>query len=309
MNDFGTRAIHIAEQQLGRGQADAAIDTLVRLLGDDPDNSHAHGMLALCLLKQHRLYAAGLEAQHALEIDPESLLALLATASVAVAKRQFKKAETHLAMARELNPANAAVHDGLSRLYFAWDRDSEALEHNRHACKLAPDDHDYMALRARLELQGGNRDEARRHATWVLELDPEHLEALCVLGHCELRDGNTRAAREHAIWAVQLEPTSKEALTLLSAVKARQSWILGLWWRFQSFVSSGSRTRAIMLLLGMFLLYRVAMIALDEGGHEELLGPLSLAWLAFCAYTWFAPTIFWRSVKRELEEVRLRPDY
>ena len=66
---------------------------------------------------------------------------------------------------------------------------------------------------------------------------------------------------------------------------------------------------AIALLVGFYLLYRAADIAMLEHGLDEWAPALSFAWLGFCVYTWFAPGIFMRSVKRELSTVKLRPDY
>lgn len=299
----------IAEQQHARGQIDAAIETLTRVLGEDPDDGDAHAFLAICLLKRNRLHAAALEALRGAELDPESLFIHLASASVATAHRRFQLAEEHLATARGLYPEADAVYEHLARLYSTWGRGDEAIANCLRACELAPGDAGHWALRARLELGGGDRREAARYALEALELDPENVEALCVIGHCELADGQVDAAREHAAWALQIDPMNEGALTLLAAIKMRQSLVLGLWWRFQAFVSAGSRLRAVALLIGIFLLYRIAMIALDENGKDHLLAPLSFAWMGFCLYTWVAPGIFWKAVRRELEQVRLRPNF
>lgn len=310
MSAFGHDALYrMAERYYAHGQIDAAIDALLRLLGEDADHSDAHAFLALCLVKRKRLHAAALEARRALELTPESAFAHLAAASAATAQRRYADAEAHLHAARERSPEAAPVADAFARLYRAWGRDAQALEQARRACALDPDDPDYPALLAWLELRRGDRAQAERLAREVLAGHPEHLDALCVLGHCELARGRADSAREHAAWALQIDPTDADALTLMAAVKARQSPLLGLWWRLQSFLSAGSRTRMVLLLLGMFLIYRIALIALPQQGLAQWVGPISYGWLLFCAYTWIAPTLFWRSVKKELEQVRLRPGF
>lgn len=310
MNDAGHGYwLQMAERYYAHGQINEAIDALLRLLGEDPDQAGAHAFLALCLVKRKRLHAAALEAGRALELEPDSPFAHLAAAIVATAGRRFRDAETHLQSARELDPDSASIADAFARLYSAWGRDAQALVEARRACELEPGDLDYQALLASLELRRGERQKAEALAREVLAAHPEHVEALCVLGHCELAAGRTDSARDHAVWALQIDPMDAEALTLMAAVKARRSWLLGLWWRFQSYISAGSRTRAVVLLLGIFLLYRIALIALPEHGLSHWAGPLSYLWLAFCAYTWIAPSLFWRSIKRELEQVRLRPGF
>ncbi|WP_190285605.1 tetratricopeptide repeat protein [Montanilutibacter psychrotolerans] len=301
--------LELAEEQLDRGQVDTAIHSLTRLLGEDPEHAGAHALLALALLRNKRLYAAQTEARRALELEPELLMAQLAAAMIAIAQRRFRDAERQLHDARALYPDAPAVDDALARLYSAWGRDAEALDHNRRACELAPDDVHFLSLRSRLEFDRGNRDIAAQLARNALQLDPESVEALSVLGHCALAAGRPDDARAHAAWALQVDPTDSNALALLGSIKARQSWVLGVWWRFQSFLSAGSRTRTVLSLLGMYLAYRAALLALDDNGHPDWQMPLSALWLGFCVYTWVAPGLFWRSVRRELQQVRLRPGF
>jgi Flp pilus assembly protein TadD len=309
MNAWTDQALERARAQLQHGQVDGAIDTLTSLLGEDPDDARAHAVLAFALLRRKRLHAARHEAGRALELDPHAVLSHLAAAGVAVAERRFTDAELHLETARAGDPGDERVHEGLARLYFAWGRSRQALEHGRQACELAPEDDDCLALRAQLEFAAGQRGPARAFALHALEINPENVEALCVLGHCDLADGQDDAARQHAAWALQADPMSESALTLLAAIKARRSLLLGLWWRFQAFVSAGSRTRAIALLVGIYLLYRITLIVLGNHQLGHWNAPLNWAWLGFCAYTWFAPALFWKAVRRELQQVRLRPEF
>ncbi|QCW27114.1 tetratricopeptide repeat protein [Lysobacter enzymogenes] len=53
MSAFGHDALYrMAERYYAHGQIDAAIDALLRLLGEDADHSDAHAFLALCLVKR-----------------------------------------------------------------------------------------------------------------------------------------------------------------------------------------------------------------------------------------------------------------
>ncbi len=52
-----------------------------------------------------------------------------------------------------------------------------------------------------------------------------------------------------------------------------------------------------------------AIIIADALGHPSLGTALTYAWLATCAYTWFAPVLFRRMIDRELKTVRLDPDF
>lgn len=303
------RLFEFALRHYGHGQTDAAMQRLVELLGDDPDHGPAHGLLALCLLRRKRLHAARLEADHAIALDPDSPFAHQAAAGVAMAQRRFAQAETHLHTARELDPESADIPMQQARLYSLWQRDADAHRHAQQALQLAPDDPAALALNAELALARGDRRDAAHLAHQALEQDPEDVDALCVLGHCELAEGRTDAAHQHALWALNIDPMNEDALTLLSAVQARRSWLLGLWWRFQSLVAAGSRTRAIAILIGLYLLYRIGSLWLEDSGRTHLVVGLTAAWLGFCVYTWVAPSLFWRSIRKQMRSVRLQPEF
>jgi tetratricopeptide (TPR) repeat protein len=190
-----------------------------------------------------------------------------------------------------------------------WGKEERAQVEIERARALDPDSAEVWAQSGWLAFDRGERELAREQALAALEIDPEYVDALTLLGHCDLAVGRTEEARAHALWALRQEPNDSGAMTLFAAVKARKSWLLGLWWRFQSFVNAGSQHRAITLLIGAYLLYRIGSIALNHNGLGKKALYLTLAWLAFCVYTWFAPTLFWRSIRKEMESVKLRSDY
>ncbi len=298
-----------AQRMLSGGHLDRAIELLTRALSEDPDSGDAHAMLAFCLVGKKRLYAAELEAGYALAMESDNPFAHLAMAAVRIGTRKFTEAERHLDAAKELSPESAEAHRLSASLYRIWGKAERAHTEIEHARALDPESPDVWAQSGWLAFDRGERDTAREHAIAALEIDPEHVDALTLLGHCDLAAGRTEEARAHALWALQQEPDDGGAMTLFAAVKARKSWLLGLWWRFQSFVNAGSQRRAIALLIGAYLLYRIGSIALNQNGLSKESLYLTLAWLGFCVYTWFAPTLFWRSIRKEMESVRLRPDY
>ncbi len=303
------RLLQLAQDQLNRGQAEAAIETLAMLLGFEPEHADAHALLALCLVRRKRLHAARLEAERSLELAPEELLPHLAAAAVAGADRRFSVAEEHLRQAQAIAPESGLVELQLARHYRYWGKAEQAARHAARAVTLAPDDPDMLAEAGENALDRRDLDAAIDLAQQALERDPEHVDALVLLGRCELARGDAEAAREHAIWALQLEPTDAPALALLCGIKARESLWMGLWWRFQSFVGTGSGTRAILLLLGIFLAYQAATILVAHAGRQDIADALQVAWLAFAAYTWVAPSWFQRALRKEMDEVRLRPDF
>lgn len=298
-----------AQQQLEHGQVLEAIETLASMLGKDPDDADAHALLSICLVRRKRLHAAGLEAESALALAPEHPFPHIAAAAVAVASRRFVEAEAQLLEARALEPRSSLIERNLAQLYSAWGRHADARKHAGAALEYQPDEPENLALCGELAFDSGDRGTAAQYAQRALEADPECLEALVLLGRVELATGRSDNAREHAAWALQLAPEDPGAIALLCAIKARENIFLGLWWRFQSWVSAGTQTRAIALMIGLYVAYRSTVILLAGGGQAKHATILSYVWLAFVVYTWVGPGLFQRGIKRELEQVRLREDF
>jgi Flp pilus assembly protein TadD len=302
--------LNLAMDEIGRGQVVEAIETLAELLGEAPDVADAHALLALCLVRRKRLHAARLEADSAIALEPDSPLAHVAAGVVNSSRRRYAQAEAHLLEAANLDPDNDWVLRELAHLYVLWQKPARARDTAARALELQPALPENLVLSGELAMRDGRFDEAGAQALQALEQNPEHIDALVLLGHVELQRGDSRAAREHAVWALQLDPDDAGARALLGAVKARESWLLGLWWRFQSWVSAGSSTRAILLLVGLYIAYRSGVILLEgEGADARFVDARQVAWLAFCVYTWVAPALFLRALRKEMAEVRLRPDF
>jgi len=143
----------------------------------------------------------------------------------------------------------------------------------------------------------------------VLAESAEHQDALVLMGEIMLRRGNVEAAAEHARAALAHNANDEGALRLLCEIKSRRSPLLGLWWRWSVFTGALGDRRAFLLLMGMYLAYRIGVLALNDAGFPAASGALSTVWLAFAAYTWVAPAIFRRMLRAELATVRLRPDF
>ncbi|WP_213877388.1 tetratricopeptide repeat protein [Pseudomonas sp. dw_358] len=301
--------LHLAYQRLQAGHNDGAIDSLRQLLAEDSDHAEAHALLAICLINMRRVHAARAESRLALAADPELPVAHYAMAVVAIAMRQFKPAEQHLRQLLDMEPLNPMYHRTLAELYSLTGRSALRLEQLQKALELGPDDAANLVAMAQYHRSEGHWDQAEGYARQALQSDPGHPGGVVVLGHLLLRRGETAAAREHAIWALQENANDRAALHLITAVKARESLFLSFWWRLNAWMSERGTTRAIVILLGMFVLYRVMVIALNQQGYPTLAEGVDWVWLAFVVYTFAAPQIFKRALDKELVQVRLSKEF
>ena len=107
---------------------------------------------------------------------------------------------------------------------------------------------------------------------------------------------------------LQSAPDHDGALRLLVDVKIRQNLFLGIWWRINAWLTR-TTTRAIAVLTGAYLVQRALGIWAASGGRTMTAEIISVAWLAICVYSWIAPALHARALKKELEEIRLKTDF
>ncbi|WP_455926027.1 tetratricopeptide repeat protein [Pseudomonas putida] len=297
--------LHLAYQRLHMGHHEGAMDCLRQLLAEDPEHAEAHALLSVCLLSMRRVHAARHEAQLALAGDPHLPLAHYAAAQVATARREFKAAEQHLLQLLDMEPLNPAYHRTLAELYQLTGRKAQVQALLEKALELDPDNPANLVALAQYHRDRRQWQQAHAFARQALQAQPGYSAAVVVLGHLLLREGDTSGAREHAIWALNENANDVAALHLLTAVKARESVFMGVWWRFNSWISERGSARSIVILLGMFVVYRVTVIAVSQQGYPEAAQVIDWAWLAFAVYTFAAPQMFRRALDKELAQVKL----
>lgn len=285
-----------------------ALGLLKQALALDPDCARGHSVLALVLLVQNRLHAAQLEAQIGLTLEPESSLSHLAVGQVAFAQRRFSAAVSALEQACALAPDDAEPRRVLAQTQWTLGQRGAAEANAQQALALAPDDAGVHATIAQFRSDQGKLDEAEAAARTALSLDPEHAGAVLVMGYLMLNRGELEAAREHAVLVLQNDPTDQRALHLMVALKAKTSLFLGLWWRYNTWMSSKGSRAMVLLLLGYFM-YRLLLIYTKQHQLAFAEDVTTTAWLAFCAYTWVAPAMFQKAVNKELSEVQLKEGF
>ncbi len=300
---------HQARRRLACGDAAGAIETLREVLAEHPEEPEPHALLAIALLAARRRHAARVEAEEAIGLGPELPDAHLALGYVRSAFRELPGAREAFQRAAALAPESDAPRLGLGRVEAAAGRRAEARAAFERALELEPGDPDALVELGELDLAEGRREGARERALAALSRLPEHEGALALMGNVLLAEGRTEEAREHALMVLREDPGSLRGLHLLCAAKARRSLLLGLWWRWNAFMSSLGDRRSILILVGLFVAQRLAVTGLRDAGLAAAASAVSYAWLAFAVYTWVGPGVFARSLRNELRSVRLRPDY
>ena len=295
----------LAQQQLAQGHVQGAVETLRKLLAHDPQDADAHALLAIALYNMRRLHASRYEAQTALSLAPESVLAHYALGIVETAGRHFALADDHFQQALALEPRSPHLLRARASLYRLWGRKSGIGPLLEEARSIDPGDPATLIAMGEHALEENRLDEAGQFADTALRIEPESAEGLVLMGSVLLRKGMAADAREHALQALRIDATHRGALHLLAGVKARQSPLLGLWWRYSVWMESIGTTRSVLVLLLAYATYRVLRGIMEQGSLAAWAMPLEMAWLAIVAYTWVGPGLFRRSLDKELQGVRL----
>ncbi len=298
-----------AETQRRLGNHRGATALVQRALTIDPDHAQAHATLASTLLDARRLRAAGIEVRTALALDGNDTYVHHVAAAVLAAERKLDDAWAHCLVALEGPAATPAAYVLGARIRTLQGDRGRARELLLEALALDAGHTGALTQLASLELHARNRQEASRLIELALESDPADREAHTVAGYIKLERGDDAGAEQHARFVLNQNATDEAGLELWAAVQAHRNWLLGAWWRWNSWLSLGNDRRRIALLIGGFVVARVAIIVTEELGYDGVARALTLAWLGVCAYTWFAPELFRRMLARSLGTVRLDPEF
>lgn len=294
---------------LNAGNTPGAIEALRDALGEEPENSLAHALLASALMKQRRIHAARHEAELAVALDPTSDFAFRMRGYVALSSADLGRAQLAFAKAVEIDPTAAENRIAEARLAIARHDLAAAQKAIDQALALDPGDTEAKVIKGRVLAKRGRLGEAEIVAREALASSPEDIDTLCLLGEVRLAQGDGKGAKDLALWALQRNANDETALQLLADVKVKESPLLGLWWRYNAWLARLGAHNAMAVLTLMYVVYFLAQQGLDDFGHASYGTLLTVAWLVFCLYTWSGGAIRERMVKKELEHVRLRPNF
>jgi tetratricopeptide (TPR) repeat protein len=261
------------------------------------------------LLGARRLHAATTEASLSLGIDPDSPFCHYAAACIARANRKLDDAYKHCLVGFDDSGLEVAARVLAASIKLMQEEHGAARGLLMEALAIAPTDSDALTQLAKVELATGNLGEAHRRIEEALTEDPSDGDAHITAGYIALARNRIDEANEHCRFVLANDASSRDALGLLTAIKARRNPIIGIWWRWNTYMGNRTESSRIGMLLGSYVVAMLAIILLGETGHEDAEAIVAQVWLGLCAYTWFAPGIFRWMLQRELKTVSLRDDY
>ena len=269
-----------------------AADDLRLVLGEDPENSVAHSLLALCHLAREKNDEAESEAQQAIHLGPDSSFAYYVHARVLNHRNRQAEALKSIRRAIEIDPTDADYHSIEAAIHFDQREWSSALAAAESGLEFDPENAACNNLRAMALGKLGRRAEAGQTIEATLSRHPDSAVTHANRGWAYLEAGERTKALEHFREALRLDPTSDWARAgIVEALKAGNP-LYGILLRYSFWMSSLSTRAQWAVVLGGYLGNRLlSHLASSQPSLKPWIFPIQIAYLVFAVSTWLADPI------------------
>ncbi len=282
-------------QLLAVGQSRRAREIAASLVARSPSDPSAHLVLSQVHAVLGDLDLAQAAADEVVRLAPDDDRGHAQRGRVLFRRGRFAEAERAVREALALDPSDASTHLLRARLLAACQRDVAALDAVGEALRLEPADSEAHQLRALLLLRTHPRQwhVSEKTALRAVQLDPDDAVGHAVLGSVYLRSGRLRQAEERFRSALTLDPGNALAFHGLAESLMARSLLYRPFLSFSLLMERGGPGLQLAVIAGLWALVNAALPLLRAGRPPlpSAAGPLQVAYLAFCAYTWFATPV------------------
>lgn len=286
---------HLSRAQLllEQGRHDLAEPELRQAIGEEPEPSLAHALLAICLCNGDKLDEATREARQAITGAPDFSFAHYAHAAVLLRRRRPDEAYEAAAEALRLDPEQTVYHSLVSQIRLDQRRWVEALEAAERGLAIDSEDVACNNLRATALVKLGRRDEAGATIEAALAREPENAWTHANQGWTLLHKAEPKKAMEHFREALRLDPTNEWARAgIVEALKAK-NFIYAFMLRYFLFMSRLSGRAQWMVVLGGYFGNQILRkVAAANPTLAPWILPITIAYVVFALMTWIAAPLF-----------------
>ena len=273
--------------------ADAA-EWFQRALQHEPQHGMAMALLALSWIHDEQKHEQAVAAaRQGVALEPESsfhhaVLAICVLDSAklgqdAPCKEALNHAEQAVALDADSDFAWAVKGQALIRLR-RW---AEAEQAARQALALDTSSGLGAQVLSIALLNQGKDEDLKSLADMQLSENPEDDAAHVTAGFRDLMKGRHREACEHFREALRIDPSNEMARHgLIESFRAR-SWFYRLFVKFCFFMAQFGRRGSMAIVLGGFILYRIAFASLKTN-HPGMAYTLAGLWMVFALWSFLA---------------------
>jgi tetratricopeptide (TPR) repeat protein len=272
---------------------DLAETELRQALAAEPDDAHAHALLALCLIERKQLEDATEEARQAVHLAPDFSFAHYALAKVWYERNHYDEAQAAIEEAIRLDPDDADYRFVLSAIHFDERRWEDALSTAEEGLALDAEHGGCTNLRAMALVKLGRTGEAGATIDTALSRNPNNSATHANRGWLLLEAGKANEAIDHFKEALRLDPENEWARAgIVEALKARNP-LYALILRYFLWMARLSRQAQWGVIVGGFLANRV--LTQTARANPEIapwLLPFRILYVALVLLTWTAQPLF-----------------
>jgi tetratricopeptide (TPR) repeat protein len=197
-----------------------ALQLADEVLALDPGNPGAQLLRAAALVGNRSYGEAARELQTLSEQQPNSKEVGLQAAALAVAEKDYAKAEALYRRFYERDPADPRPLEGLFELCLLQHHTEEAHSLLDNALKHEPDSRPVHLLLASVATQEGKFDVASEQYRWLQTKDPTSVQAYFALGDLYQRQGATEDALANYDKARELAPNDTRILNAIAILES-----------------------------------------------------------------------------------------
>jgi tetratricopeptide (TPR) repeat protein len=278
---------------LGQNRTELAAEQFGRHLATEPNDAHAHSLLAMCLSDAERFGDATHHAEEAIRLAPDFPFAHYTLAYVMADRHRFKEALAAINEAIRLDPYDADQFALLARIHLAESRHQPALDAAEQGLQVDAEHVTCQNLRAMALKNLGRHMDAEHVLASALARNPENAVTHANKGWALLEKDQPDEALKHFQEALRIDPTLDWAREgIVTALKARYK-IYGVMLKYFLWMSKLSGRQQWMVVLGVYFGSK-ALGALAKSNPEmaPYILPLRILIFAFAILTWLADPLF-----------------
>ena len=185
------------EARLGQGNPEEAAEAFNRALELNPDSISALLGSVRLAIGTGAFDQAGVYLEHLESIAPDRIELGLSRGALGLARNDPKAAEAGYTQALGVDAGNPTARLGLARALLGQGRNDEAETYINSINQQYPNNTAGNFLLGVLELQRGNRQPAKDALLQVVRADPAHLQALITLASIYYQDDQLEQAQSH----------------------------------------------------------------------------------------------------------------
>lgn len=262
-------------------------------LAREPENPHAHALVARCRLAQRRAPEAIEAARKAVALAPEVAHYHVVLGYALLEADRHKDALASADAALALDPEDASIFALRSAVHLARRDWNAALADSEAALGLEPENVHALNLRSIALTQLGRPDDAHRSGDFALHRAPENGMAHATKGWACLHQGDPARAQDHFREALRLEPDLEYARQgMLEALKARNPLYRGMLAYFLWMGRQSSRIQWAFILITLFGVRAIRGLAEGNPSLGIVLWPVVVLCYAFIFLSWTTVPMF-----------------